>query len=293
MHKENRLIFGCGYLGRRVARRWIAQGHSVSAVTRSQARADDLARESITPIIAEISLPGRFPDLPHFDAVLFAVGFDRSPGHSIHEVYVGGLLNALGALAANCPRRFLYISSTGVYGDTGGEWIDEESLCNPIREGGKACLAAESMLAASALGPSSIILRLAGIYGPGRLPRKADLLAGLALAACEQRYLNLIHVEDAAAAVDLALEKGGAHRLYLVSDGSPVKRGDYYREVATQLNAPPPQFDPNAVSSRISRAASDKRVCSARIVRELGFAPRYASYREGIAASIRDDACGD
>lgn len=293
MHRENRLILGCGYLGQRVARRWLNQGHSVSAITRSQRRAGEFARESITPIVADITQNTSLPTLPHFDTVLFSVGFDRAIAHSIHEVYTGGLRNAILALAGNPPRRFVYISSTGVYGDAGGEWINEDTPCNPTREGGKACLAAESLLTGSPLGPISIILRLAGIYGPGRLPRKADLLAGVPLMASERGYLNLIHVADAAAAVDLAVENCVPPKLYVLSDGSPVMRGDYYKEVAQQVNAPPPQFDETTNSSRTARALSDKRVSNARIVSELGFSPRYSNYREGISASLREEKDAD
>lgn len=289
MHRENRLIVGCGYLGRRVARRWLNQGHSVSAITRSKQRAAEFARESITPIVADILQGESIPQWPHFDSVLFSVGFDRAAAYSIYEVYVGGLQNAIKSLAENPPRRFIYISSTGVYGDAGGDWIDEETPCNPSRDGGKACLAAESLLAASPLGPFSVILRLAGIYGPSRLPRKSDLLAGVPLNASEHGFLNLIHVDDAAAAIDLTLENCVPPKLFVLSDGSPVLRGDYYREAAQQLNAPPPLFEATTNSPRIARANSDKRVSNTRIVRELGFAPRYASYREGISASIREE----
>jgi nucleoside-diphosphate-sugar epimerase len=289
MTKQNRLIVGCGYLGRRVAEAWIAAGHDVSAITRCSKKAERLAAASIIPIVSDITQPGALGEFCRFDAVLFAVGFDRTADRTIHEVYVGGLVNVLRALSANPPHRFVYISSTGVYGNAGGQWINEESPCEPIREGGKACLAAETLLAASPLKDRSLILRLAGLYGPGRLPRKEELLSGVSISASETGYLNLIHVEDAAAAVNVALSQAKPPRTYLVTDGSPVVRGEYYREVARQLGAPPPQFDTSGDSSRIARAAGDKRVCCGRIVRELGFTPRYKNFCQGIAASLLAD----
>lgn len=289
MTKQKRLIVGCGYLGRRVAAAWLAAGHEVHATTRCAQKAGQLSAASIIPLVADITQPAAIDALPRYDAVLFAVGFDRASDRTIHEVYVGGLINVLKALCPNPPDRFVYVSSTGVYGNAGGQWIDEESPCVPIREGGKACLAAEMLLAGSPLKDRCLILRLAGLYGPGRLPRKEDLLAGVAIGAAETGYLNLIHVDDAVLAVNAALEKAKPPRTFLVSDGSPVVRGDYYREVARQLGAPPPQFDASGACNRLARASADKRVCCGRLVREVGFAPRYKCYVEGIAASLAAD----
>lgn len=286
MQTPRRLIVGCGYLGMCVAARWIKAGISVAATTRSPEKGSRLAAAAIEPIIGDPTSDGGIPLLSGFDSVLFAVGFDRSAGRSIHDVYVGGLRNVLRRLEANPPRRLIYISSTGVYGDAEGEWIDEETPCAPLREGGKACLAAERLLETPFWRERAIILRLAGIYGPGRLPRREDLVAGKPIASLEKGYLNLIHVEDAAAAVNLAIEKGQPPRTYLVSDGSPVLRGKYYREVARQIGAPPPSFDETTEASRIARGGANKRVSNTRIVKELGFCPRYPSYREGIMASL-------
>lgn len=289
MHREKRLVLGCGYLGHRVARNWLARGYRVSAVTRSKARAIELARDSITPIVADISTDAPIEAEGTFDSVLFAVGFDRSTDQTVREVYVDGLAKVLHWLGATPPRRFLYISSTGVYGDSQGEWVDEDSACQPQRDGGKACLEAESLLKSSPSIERSFVLRLAGIYGPGRLPNRRDLLAGKPIAASENGFLNLIHVDDAATAVDLVLSKCEPPQTFNVTDGSPVVRGDYYREVAKQVGAAPPTFDASAPSERRSRSSADKRVSNARIVRELGFTPQYASYREGIAQSLREE----
>jgi nucleoside-diphosphate-sugar epimerase len=311
-----KLIFGCGYLGLRVARLWRAAGEHVHAVTRSADRANQLAAEGLLPIVADVAAGCDISLPPDIDSVLWAVGYSKAPtsgrgdrrvdtlslldakskpsepntltsgqGFGIHDVYVGGLTAALRSLPPTV-RRFIYISSTGVYGQVTGSEVDEESPCQPTREGGRACLAAEQVLRNSPLGDRAIILRLAGIYGPDRIPRSKDLLAGLPIDAPSEGWLNLIHVEDAARIVLLAEQQAQPPKLYVVSDGQPVVRGDYYRELARLLGAPPPRFvETPAHSSAGARAASDKRINPRRIFAELSPALRFPSYREGLAGA--------
>ncbi|MCU0876919.1 MAG: SDR family oxidoreductase [Pirellulaceae bacterium] len=303
-----KLIFGCGYLGERVARRWLALGETVYAVTRSADRATLWSQIGLRPIVADITAD-QAPALPaEIDTVLFAVGYDRQPRAagsaaapssttsdappSIHDVYVGGLARALSWLPPS-TRRLIYISSTGVYGDATGSEVDETSPCQPQREGGRACLAAEQLLHAPAWAERSVILRLAGIYGPGRIPRSADLLAGRPIDAPREGWLNLIHVDDAAGIVlqaanaDLSRVAGPRPVLYVVSDGQAVPRGEYYQELARLLGAPPPQFvEPTADSPAAARAASDKRVMPHKLLREIAPTLVYPNYRAGLAAIV-------
>jgi nucleoside-diphosphate-sugar epimerase len=166
--------------------------------------------------------------------------------------------------------------------------VDEDSPCQPIREGGRASLAAEDALRASKFADRAIILRLAGIYGPGRIPRAADLAAGKPIDAPATGWLNLIHVKDAARIVVLAEERIEPPKLYVVSDGQPVVRGDYYRELARLLGAPEPRFiEPAADSPAAQRAASDKRINPQRLFADLQPSLHYPSYREGLAAIVR------
>jgi nucleoside-diphosphate-sugar epimerase len=281
-----KLIFGCGYLGQRVARRWLADGQHVYAVTRSNQRADAWRDEGLHAIVADVTRPDTLQDLPAADTVLYAVGHDAGPGRE--NPHVIGLQNVLKALRP--LRRFIYISSTGVYGDCQGQWVDEETPCHPLRASGKACLAAEELLAASDGGGRSVILRLAGLYGPGRVPRQDRLLAGEPIDAPRQGFLNLIHVDDAVEAV-LAAEKVSAvlPRRYLIADGSPVVRGDYYAELARLIGAPPPRFcEPDQETPAAARAAGDKRISNARMVAELSFTLRFPSYRAGLRAIVAE-----
>jgi nucleoside-diphosphate-sugar epimerase len=279
------LIFGCGYLGLRVARLWRDQGRDVYAVTRSPERAQQFASEGIKPIVSNPS-GGTQLLLPQgVRTVLFAVGFDRA-GQTIRDVYVGGIANAVRSLPEKV-ERFIYISSTGVYGKVIGQEVDEDSPCDPTREGGQACLAAEDVLRRSRFASRAIILRLAGLYGPGRIPRAADLAAGKPIDAPAAGWLNLIHVEDAARIVLLAEERAAPPRTYVVSDGQPVARRDYYIELARLLDTPPPQFrEPAADSPAALRASSDKCVNPRRLFAELAPQLIYSSFREGLAAIV-------
>jgi nucleoside-diphosphate-sugar epimerase len=296
-HPLAKLIVGCGYLGRRVARLWQEAGEQVWVLTRSAEKAKSLAAEGVSPIVADIhrireSDLALFPS-GGFSTVLFSVGYDRDSTESIQQVYAGGLNNLLGlplfnsADAATC--RWIYISSTGVYGTAGGDIVDETTPPQPAREGGKASLAAEQVLQAHPQGTNSIVLRLAGIYGPGRIPRAAELLAGKEIDAPAAGWLNLIHVDDAARIILFADARAQVPSLYCVSDGSPVQRADYYRELARLLSAPEPRFATPVPSSPAAlRAGSDKRISPAKLFRELNPQLRYPSYREGLAAIINE-----
>jgi nucleoside-diphosphate-sugar epimerase len=281
-----KLIFGCGYLGLRVALLWRAAGEAVFAVTRSESRAAQFAAEGIQPLVADLVAESQLTAPQGVRTVLFAVGFDRAAGQTIHEVYVRGLRRAIEALP-DAVERFIYISSTGVYGHLAGTLVDEDSPCEPTRDGGKACLAAEEVLRGSRFADRAIILRLAGLYGPERIPRARDLLAGQPIDAPSSGWLNLIHVEDAARIVLLAEERAEPPRTYVVSDGQTVVRGDYYAELARLIGASAPKFvNPASDSPAGALAASDKRVNPVRMFAELRPELKYPSYREGLARIV-------
>jgi nucleoside-diphosphate-sugar epimerase len=282
------LIFGCGYLGARVAARWLAVGETVYAVTRRAERVAELRERGIEAIVADVTDATSLARLPIADNFLFAVGFDRAAGHSIEDVYVAGLRNVLDALPEQ-TARIVYISSTGVYGQNDGSWVDEDSPCEPDRNGGRACLAAEQLLAGHARGARATILRLAGIYGPSRVPRIADLRAGQPILGSSEGYLNLIHVDDAAVVVQKAADRDGELRTFTVSDGQPVLRREYFEYLAQLGGAPRPTFeDETATSAKRARGTTSKRVSNRRIMQELGVTFRYPSYREGLRSIVNE-----
>ena len=194
--------------------------------------------------------------------MLFAVGYDRRAGQSIHEVYVGGLARAIAALP-DSVERFLYISSTGVYGHVTGSEVDEDSPCQPTREGGRACLAAEGPAAREPVGGQVDHPAAGGHLWPrphsalaGPAGRQADRCARQRLAEPDPRRGRRA---DRAAG---RRARGQPPQLYVVSDGQPVLRGDYYRELARLVGAPPPQF---VEPRRILPPPSARRATSASI----------------------------
>jgi nucleoside-diphosphate-sugar epimerase len=283
------LLFGHGYLGSRVASLWHDRGDDVTIVTRCDEKASQLSAVGYKTIVADVTQRASLATLPLADTVLYAVGYDRTAGPSIHEVYADGLRNVLDALPDD-SGRIVYVSSTGVYGDAGGDWVDEGTPPAPARDGGRASLAAEESLRMHPLGERGIILRLAGIYGPDRIPFLDAIRRGDAISVPAEGFLNLIHVDDAAQivvrAADVTLPP--LPRVYCVSDGQPVVRGEYYREIARLLGAAPPMFiDPPPDTPRAMRAANDRRVRNNRVNCDLGFTLKYPSYREGLAAILR------
>ncbi len=255
-----RLVVGCGYLGCRVADAWVSQGDAVFVLTRSAPRARQLAENGLQPLIGDVTQPESLRMMPQVDTVLWAVGHDRQSGRSIHEVYVEGLGNLVHTLAEQ-TQRIIYISSTGVYGQSDGSWVDETSPCAPSRGGGQACLSAEQLLLGSRWADRTVILRLAGIYGPQRLPRMRQVVAGQPLRTASDGMLNLIHVEDAAQAVIRAAQADlQPPRVFLISDGKPVVRRTFYEELAVLLGAPHPCSRPRRESplSRVVLEATNE-----------------------------------
>jgi nucleoside-diphosphate-sugar epimerase len=281
----SKLIFGCGYLGSRVAQLWRESGETVYAVTRSESRSEAFRAAGLLPIVADITGPETLRALPAVDAVLVAVGFDRSVGATIHDVYVTGLANALDALPASVAQ-IIYVSSVGVYGQTDGGWVDEQSPCEPTQEGGRACLAAESLLAEHAPGTRRVVLRLAGIYGPDRIPLAAKIQAGEAIPNPPDGWLNLIHVDDAARIVLAADQNDQASGVYCVADGNPVLRRDYYDHLAELLAAPPPTYCTESPPGERRRGGGNKRIRIDRLRRDLAPQLQYPSYRQGLAAIV-------
>ena len=269
------LVIGCGYLGRRVAAAWQAGGRRVVALTRG--RAAELAAAGLEPVIGDVLDPASLRALPAASAVLYAVGLDRTAGRSMRDVYVTGLANVLEALPP-CGR-FLYVGSTSVYGQTDGSVVDETSATEPLGESGRVVLEAERLLKARV--PSAVVLRFAGIYGPGRLLRRQAILQGREpMAVDPDQWLNLIHVEDGVRAVLAAEANARPGETYLVADDTPVRRREFYTHLARLLGAPDPRFGPQEVEE------ANRRVSNRKARDELGFAPAFPSYVEGLAASV-------
>lgn len=287
------LIVGYGYLGRRVADLAISAGDQVWATTRNPQKIQQMGSGPIAPIRMDWNDRRTLANLPSVDRVLVSVAYDRASAGvgSRFDSQVGGLAALLSAIGPQVD--VCYISTTGVYHQSDGRWVDENSPTFPTREGGQVHLAAENQL--HRLRPHSpwTVLRLAGIYGPGRVPRAADVIAGRPIASPGDGYLNLIHVDDGAAAV-MASWTGPSARLYVVADDEPMRRTDFYTEIARQCRVPAPRFvDPAPDAPVRMRSDSNKRVSNGRLRRELLPRLLYPTYREGLADVLGSDRPGN
>lgn len=276
---RTRLVVGCGYLGGRVAARWAAAGDLVYAVTRSAARGPAFTAAGLVPIVHDVASTAAWPPItvtgpPVFDTVFWAVGFDAQPPITPRDVHVLGLGRLLDSLAGR-PRVVLS-SSTGVWGDEGGQIVTEETPVHPVREAGRVLVEAETLLRAHPRGPG-VALRFAGLYGPGRLPRLDGLKKGASIAADPDSWLNLIHVDDAAGIVAAVADAPDPRPLYVVSDGRPVRRRDWYGRLARAIGGPEPSWDTLAARSR----GADKRVDPALLFGDL---PIRLAHPDSLAA---------
>jgi nucleoside-diphosphate-sugar epimerase len=284
------LIVGCGYLGERVGGELVRRGEQVFGSVRSAGRAEAIARLGIEPVIADVVRPETVGGLPAIARVFYCVGFDRSSGDAIRAVYVGGLTNLLERLP-DSARRIVYASSTSVYGQSGGDWVDEDSPTAPVTSSGKVCLEAETALrewaARHRRGNPPVVLRFSGLYGPGRVVRRALLERGEPIPGDPTRFLNLIHVDDAARAAIAALEAGRPNPLYLVSDGRPIERREYYELAARLLGAPPPQFEPPVAGGpEAAGEEANRRISNRRMRESLRVDLAYPDITAGLPAAI-------
>lgn len=273
------LIVGCGDIGLRIATLHLAQGHVVTGVVRRADAAAGLQAQGVTALVAD--LDGGWP-APDAAAVYWCA---PPPAQGVDDPRLAAALRRLPAPA----RGFLYISTTGVYGDCRGRWIDEAEPLKPRSERGLRRLAAELHLRAWAAhtGAKTVTLRVPGIYGPGRLPIARLRSGAPILRAAESPCTNRIHADDLAAAAVLALAQGAAGAAYNVSDGVPTTMTDYFLQCAALLGeAAPPQVGMAIARDRfspmlLSFMEESKRIKPERL-RALGWQPRHASLAEGL-----------
>jgi nucleoside-diphosphate-sugar epimerase len=272
-----RLIIGCGYLGQRVATRWLESGGEVHVLTRSLDHAQSFRERGWNPITGDVLDPKSLEQLPEVDTIFWAVGWDRSSGRTMRDVYVTGLENVLRQVQGRC-RRFITISSTSVYGQNQGEWVDEQSICMPGQPNGQTCLEAERTLLAhdgmrrSESGMRATVLRLSGIYGPDRLlSRVATLKSGTPLEAVVKCEL-LDSVPD----------------ILLVSDNEPIHRRDYYSTLARLVGASEPQFASKAAAADESPRQFNKKCRNELARRMLNWIPQFPTYREGLVHAVQN-----
>lgn len=273
------LIVGCGFVGNEVVRQ--SRG-PIFALTRTVERAAELREIGVEPIVGHWHDPSSLIELPLVDTILVSVPHREDSGLGV-ESHVVGLKNLRHHLPAAC--KWIYLSTTGVYGDAHDE-VDELTPVQPTRIGPQVAVAAEKWLTLQFPAPQLAIIRLAGIYGPGRIPLAEKLRSGEVLQVPQAGWLNLVHVADIAAMLLQVSERDMQQALYVFSDGRPVARMDFYRTLAKLCGVDEPKFaEPDANASRSQRAGK-KRVNPQRLIAELRLTLQFPSYKEGLPDSL-------
>jgi nucleoside-diphosphate-sugar epimerase len=207
----------------------------------------------------------------------------------MRQVYVQGLTRVLDSWPVS--QRFIYVSSTSVYGQTEGELVDETAKTVPKEKSGQIVLEAEEVLRDRH--PRAILLRFAGIYGPGRLLREKDIRAGAPIEANPERWLNLIQVDDGVQAILAAESRGEPGGIYNVADDAPVPRSAFFELLSELLGAPPPRFREPSRDVLPPHEMAHRRVSNRRMRKELRVSLNYPSFREGLIASVAHRAAPD
>ena len=220
------LIVGCGYVGLPLGTELVRQGHEVFGVRRSAARSAELAAAGIQPLAADVAKPAELARLPGpFDWVVNCVSSSKGGAAEYREVYLQGTRNLLEWLSASPPRKYVYTSSTSVYGQTDGSAVKESSATEPGGETGPVLVETERVLLEAARNAKfpAVILRVAGIYGPERGHWFQQYLKNEArIPGRGERFLNMIHRDDVVGAVIAALKSGRAGEIYNAVDDEPV-----------------------------------------------------------------------
>ena len=287
------LILGCGYVGIALGRHLQAQGHEVFGLRRSVAGAAELASHGLPSLLGDVTDPSSLDALPRdFDWVANTVSSSRGDAEVYRQVYQQGTHHVLQWLRQTRCHRYVYTSSTSVYGQSDGSVVTEDAPTAPATETAQALVATEQDLqAAAATLPMAIgIFRVTGLYGPQRGHLYHQLLRGDArLQGDGSRLINMIHRDDAAAALAAFLTgstaKGGA-RVYNATDDAPVTQREFFTWLSHRLNLPfPPPA--NAADGTLSkRGQTQQRVSNQRLRTELAWIPRYPTCREGYETLI-------
>ena len=280
------LIVGCGYVGRRVAALHQARGEAVTGVVRSAGSAKALADAGIQSVAADLdddrlALPTRGVGVYYFAP---------PPESGTTDPRLARFLASLPP--SGQPRRIVYIGTTGVYGDCGGAWVDESRPPNPSVDRARRRWDAECQLRgwAAATGGELVILRVAGIYGPGRLPLERLRRRLPMVAEDEAPWTNRIHVDDLTAVCVAAMTRAPDGAVYNVSDGNPGNMADYFNRVADLAGLPrPPVVRLAEARDRLSEGLlsylrESRRLDNRRMLAELGVTLRYPTLADGLPA---------
>ena len=275
------LVAGCGDLGTEAGLRFAAAGHTVVGWRRSPSKLPP----EIKGVAADLSSPGLPPIPADTTAVVISVAADSPSEEAYRTAYVSGISHVLDALERDgvTPRRVLFVSSTAVYGDAGGDWVDESTTAMPGSFSGRILREAEDLLheRLRETPTAAVVLRLGGIYGPGRTRLIDQVRNGTAVIPDTPRYTNRIHRDDAAGAiVQLCTMDDVPAPVYVGVDNDPAELGDVLRFLAAELGLEGPPSG-NAGDGR----GGNKR-CSNKLLRGTGYSLVYPTFREGYRAIL-------
>jgi nucleoside-diphosphate-sugar epimerase len=273
------LIAGCGYLGRAIADLLKVDRWAIEAWTMSPDSARELCIAGFSADNVDISSRKHVgARKSHFDVVIHSASTRGGDADAYRSVYLDGARDLLETFP---DAQFIFVSSTSVYAQSDGVWVTEESPTEPRHETGKILRESENLVGTN----TGIVVRLAGLYGPGRSALLRKFLAGEAtIDPSNDRFVNQIHRDDAAAAILFLIQQAKSNAgIYNVVDNEPVLLSQCYRWLAGALNQ---RIPPVAKStSPRKRGDSSKRVSNEKL-RSLGWTPKYPSFADGMSKSV-------
>ncbi|EJN60642.1 SDR family oxidoreductase [Halogranum rubrum] len=286
-------VLGCGYVGLELGRQLAESGHDVVGVRRSDEGLEAIEDAGFEAVRADVTDAESLAAVPDVDWLVFAASSGGRGADAARRVYVDGLRTALEHFAArdDAPERLVYTSSTGVYGDHDGEYVDESTPLDPTTEKTRVLAEAERVAreVAADHGIDGTVARFAGLYGPDRyrLDRYLD-------GPVTEGYLNMVHRDDAAGAVAYLLEADLARdEVVLVADDEPADKWTFADWLAQQCERPEPpkrtkeeRLADGGLSEAARRRILTSKRCSNDYLHELGYSLRYPTYREGYRAAI-------
>jgi nucleoside-diphosphate-sugar epimerase len=281
------LILGCGYVGVPLGEKLAKLGHEVWGVRRNPAAASELAAAGIQFFQADISQPGSLDALPgDFDWIINLVSSDKGGPEQYRAAYLEGNRNLVEWARRHPAKKIVYTSSTSVYGQADGSAVKETSPAEPAGETSQILVQAEKVLLEAAPALPTVVLRVAGIYGPDRGHLLKQYLKNEAtIPGKGERYINMIQRDDLADVIIAALKSGRAGEIYNVCDDEPVQMLHFFRWLSETLGKWMPPF--GAEDETRKRGATNKKVQNRRMKAELGAQLKYPTFRQGYTAEIK------